>query len=66
MITTPTQENDSLGSKVMSVALIGPDDMRRNSVALSLVGAHSMATQKKSSPIRNWMICRSCFSKTTT
>jgi len=46
MITTPTQENDSLGSKVMSVALIGPDDMRRNSVALSLAGAHSGYTKE--------------------
>ena len=46
MITSPAQENDSLGSKIMSVALIGPDDMRRNSVALSLAGAHSGYTKE--------------------
>jgi pilus assembly protein CpaE len=46
MISTPTQENDTLGGKVMSVALIGPDDSRRGSVALSLAGAHSGYTRE--------------------
>ena len=46
MITTPTQESDSLGGKVLSVALIGPDDIRRNSVALSLAGAHTGYTRE--------------------
>jgi pilus assembly protein CpaE len=46
MITTPIQENDSLGSKVLSVALIGPDDQRRSSVALALAGVHSGYTRE--------------------
>jgi pilus assembly protein CpaE len=46
MITTPTQENDSLGSKVLTVALVGPDDQRRSSVALALAGVHSGYTRE--------------------
>jgi pilus assembly protein CpaE len=46
MLTTPVQENDSLGSKVLSVALVGPDDQRRSSVALALAGVHSGYTRE--------------------
>jgi pilus assembly protein CpaE len=46
VITTPIQVNDSLGSKVLSVALIGPDDQRRSSVALALAGVHSGYTRE--------------------
>ena len=46
MITTQTQENDTLGAKVLSVCLVGPDDQRRSSVALALAGVHSGYTRE--------------------
>ncbi len=46
MISTTAQEKDSLGAKVMSVVLIGPDDQRRSSVAMALAGVHSGYTRE--------------------
>ena len=44
VITTPPDEG--LSAKVLSVALIGPDDQRRNNIALALAGVHSGYTRE--------------------
>jgi pilus assembly protein CpaE len=44
VITTPPDE--SLSTKVLSVALIGPDDQRRSNVALALAGVHGGYTRE--------------------
>jgi len=46
MITATPQEQETVGGKVMSVVLIGPDDQRRSSVALALAGVHSGYTRE--------------------
>ena len=44
VITTPPDE--SLSAKVLSVALIGPDDQRRSNIALALAGVHGGYTRE--------------------
>jgi pilus assembly protein CpaE len=41
LMATRTQERDSLGSNTLSVALIGPDDLRRSAVADALAGSQA-------------------------
>ena len=39
LMATRTQDRDSLGADVLTVALIGPEELRRNAVANALVGS---------------------------
>ena len=44
MMPTTTKDPDSLGNKVLSVALIGAEERRRNAIAKALVGAQASVT----------------------
>lgn len=44
-----TQDRDSLSSDILTVALIGPDEMRRNAVAGALVGSQARVTRELAS-----------------
>jgi len=37
-MATPTHDSDALGSSVLTIALIGPEQQRRSSVAIALAG----------------------------
>src|SRR5580698_9705964 len=46
LMGTTTQDRDSLGAATLTVALIGPDEMRRNAVATALVGSQARVTRE--------------------
>ena len=41
LMATMTQDRDSLGATTLTVALIGPEEQRRNAVAEALAGSQS-------------------------
>lgn len=41
LMATTTQDRDSLGASTLTVALIGPEDLRRNAVAEALAGSQA-------------------------
>ncbi len=49
MMSTYTKDPDALGNKVLSVALIGAEERRRNAVAKALAGAQASVTREFSS-----------------
>ena len=48
-MSTFTHDPDALGAKVLSVALIGPQEQRRQAVASALVGSQASVTREFSS-----------------
>ncbi|HVJ07449.1 MAG TPA: AAA family ATPase [Acidisarcina sp.] len=48
-MSTPTQDPDALGTNVLSVALIGPEEHRRKAVARALAGPQASVTREFSS-----------------
>jgi len=46
MNPTPAKPLDALGSSILSIALIGPSDMRRQPIAAALSSLHSAATRE--------------------
>ncbi|MFC5863789.1 CpaE family protein [Acidicapsa dinghuensis] len=42
----PTQDPDALGTNVLTIALIGPDQQRRNGIAITLAGLQSGLTRE--------------------
>src|ERR1035437_1310894 len=48
LMGTTTQDRDSLGAATLTVALIGPDEMRRNAVAAALAGSQARVTRELS------------------
>ena len=65
VMPTSTQDPDALGTNVLSVALIGPEEQRRKAVASALAGLAG-----KRDPgvltIRNWTMCRVAGGRVTT
>src|SRR5258708_37698345 len=49
VMSTYTKDPDALGNKVLSVALIGAEERRRNAVAKALAGAQASVTREFSS-----------------
>lgn len=49
MISTSTKDTDALGTNVLSVALIGPEERRRKAVASALAGPQACVTREFSS-----------------
>ena len=45
-MSTFTHDPDALGSKVLSVALIGPQEQRRKAVASALAGSQASVTRE--------------------
>lgn len=48
-MATRTQDRDSLGADILTVALIGPDELRRNAIADALVGSQARVTRELTS-----------------
>ncbi len=46
VMSTLTQDRDALGAKVLSIALIGPEEQRRKSMARALAGSQANVTQE--------------------
>ncbi len=46
MMPMPTQDPDALGTNVLTIALIGPDQQRRNGIAITLAGLQSGLTRE--------------------
>ena len=65
LMSTFTHDPDALGAKVLSVALIGPQEQRRRAVANALAGSQASVT-REFLPIRSWTICRACSKRATT
>ncbi len=48
-MATTTQDRDSLGASTLTVALIGPEELRRNAVASALAGSQARITRELTS-----------------
>ena len=46
MMPTPTKDPDALGTNVLTIALIGPDQQRRSTVAIALAGLQAGLTRE--------------------
>lgn len=46
MMLTPTQDPDALGTNVLTIALIGPDQQRRSGIAITLAGLQAGLTRE--------------------
>ncbi len=46
LMSTTSQERDALGANVLSVALIGPEEQRRNAMARALTGSQANVTRE--------------------
>jgi pilus assembly protein CpaE len=49
VMATPIQDPDAIGSNVLSVALVGPDEQRRRAIARALVGPQASVAREFSS-----------------
>lgn len=49
LMATRTQDRDSLGANILTVALIGPEELRRNAIADALVGSQARVTRELTS-----------------
>src|SRR5260370_36335565 len=46
MMSTSIKDPESLGSNILSVALIGPEELRRKPIATALAGLHGSVTRE--------------------
>ena len=49
LMATRTQDRDSLGANILTVALIGPEELRRNAITDALVGSQARVTRELTS-----------------